>query len=373
MALASMAKRLGLAAVLFLVAAAPAAAALPSRNLLGNPDFEDGAPGAPDSTHVITPLNWSPGYDWSKLITEVRYGAIGGFPTVAQGVALNGGDNFIAGGPPCEPFSAPGCQDNPRYIRQNFLMDGEYGAVATLTGCLGGFADQDDSVDVKAFLNGPVDTEAIIELKGPSAEERGGETELLPRAASVVVPPNVDNVVVDLTFNRASGQGTYSDGYADNLGFWLTPNGAPVPAPDCGTPVGGPGGGGGAGNTGGGGNGGGGGGGGTTPVSSPSLVTAAASSARLNGARSKVGVPLSCNAHDVPCAGTLRLTASSLKLGSASFSIPAGGRRVVQVRLSRSVKRRLARLPSRRLRRLRLTGTVTIGSASSSFGLKLSG
>jgi hypothetical protein len=187
---------------------------------------------------------------------------------------------------------------------------------------------------------------------------------------------------VTLLFNRQSGAGTYNDGYADNLLLELTPIGAPLPTVSCtaATPGGGGsggngGGGTGGGGTGGGGTGGGGGVGGAPP--SPFLVLQKSNSARLSSSKSTIGVPLTCDAHDAPCAGSVTVTmaslprAASVKLGAASFSIAPAATKSVQVRLGRSARRRLRALSKRQLRRLRLTARVTVGSASTSFRLRL--
>jgi hypothetical protein len=92
-----------------------------------------------------------------------------------------------------------------------------------------------------------------------------------------------------------------------------------------------------------------------------------------------VGVPLTCAGHDSPCTGSVELSvpslprASSLRLGAAAFSIPPGATQTVRVRLGRKARRRLAALSGKRLRRLPLTVTVTAGSASTTFRMRLLG
>jgi len=375
----------GIGAVLSLIIAGPAAAALPTGNLLANPGAEDG-PGAADSTQAFVPRSWqaSPGYP--LVPTAVRYGAPGGFLTAAQGLAFNGGSNFFAGGPCSAATNPDACSsddDSEPYrvrgvyqfidIPADAVPDVQSGhVIATVTGCLGGYGSQDDTVDLREDFTtaGGIGFQdpGFADSLGPSAADRDGQTKLMPRSASAPLDKAAQRIEVSLNFVRRSGAGTYSDGYADNIGLWLTPQGAPVPAPNCGTVGGSPGGGGGGGS---------GSPGAGSPVAAPFLVKAAAGSAHVSGSRSTIGVPLACGGHDAPCAGSVGLSvpglprASSVKLGSASFSIAPGATQTVRVRLGRSAKKRLAALSSRRLQRLRVTATVTMGAASSSFPLRL--
>src|SRR4051812_48254580 len=76
-----------------LIAAAPAAAAIPAGNLIVNPVAEATA-GATDSSTQV-PI---PGWTIESPFTAVQYGA-SGFLTVADATRLGGGKNFFAGGP----------------------------------------------------------------------------------------------------------------------------------------------------------------------------------------------------------------------------------------------------------------------------------
>jgi hypothetical protein len=378
---------IGAAALLFIPATA--AAQLPSGNLLANGSADAGQP-AVDASDWYPPASWVSHPAFVGRATAVVYGAAGGFPSIDQGLALDGGFSFFAGGPP-----APNDDDSALFRERSLTQIVEIpadelpevkqgSAVATLTGCLGGYGSQDDAVSLSATYSAGIDrvpNPGGPTLNGPSAAERGGQTELLPRAASVPVDPGATEIHVTVAFVRTSGAATYSDGYADNLGLWLSnPRDPKQPRAACGS-VGRPGGGSGTPGSGGGGggNGGGNGGGGGTPVSAPFLVSAAAGSARLSGSRSAIAVPLACGGHDAPCAGSVGLSvpslprASSVKLGSASFSIAPGATQAVRVKLGRNSKKRLARLSRRQLRRLPVTATVTMDGASKSFKLRLTG
>src|SRR5262249_22994282 len=294
-----------------------------------------------------------------------HYGAPGGFPSPEQGAALGGGNFFFAGG----TNAARSYREQQILVPAEVQEDVNAGNVElTIGGCLGGYAAQDDSVDihVDSYLNARDPAGPEVTVQGPLAADRGDQTALLPRVRSVPLERGTEIIDVQLDFQRTSGPGTYTDGSADTLLLALTVRGAPTPSPSCGDPApsGGNPGGGGGGNPG---SGTAPGGGGTTPAA-PFLVKTSATSARLSGSGATVGVPLTCDGHDSPCAGTVSLTvpslphASSVKLGATSFSIAPGSTRTIRVRLGRSAKKRLSSLSSGRLRRLRVSAKVTMGS-----------
>lgn len=360
-----------------LLVAAQAAAVVPSGNLVTNGDAEQGS-GASDSTTVYSPPGWDvvPGPN----VTGVRWGAPGGFPTTAQGAALGGGLNFFAGGP-----AQSGDNDSlgyrTRFIRENIAVPAQAladidagGIAAAFTACFGGYADQDDMVsanvafrDQAASLLG-----SVMTVNGPTAAQRGGRTGLLPEGGTSSVPPNTRTITVQIGFQRAAGhKGTYNDGYADNISLSLVPPGGTLPSPNCSAQA--PGGGStpGGGGTPGGGNPGSGGGSSTTPF----LLARGSSTAKF--ASGRVALKLKCNSHDA-CTGRVKLTVPSLPaqsstvtLGTKSFTIGAGKTGTVKVRIASRVKKRLAGLSSRKLRRLKVTANVTLGRQSKKFSLRL--
>src|SRR5688572_15646281 len=86
--------RLALAVLaLVLAAAAPAAAQIPTGNLIANPGAE-AAPGAIGTEVVPIP-------DWTveSGFTAIMYDAQPDFPTSEQSATWGGGANFFAGGP----------------------------------------------------------------------------------------------------------------------------------------------------------------------------------------------------------------------------------------------------------------------------------
>jgi hypothetical protein len=353
--------------------AGPANAELPQGNLLQNPGAE-------------TFQDWQAA---GGLVDAVDYGSPGGFPSLAEGAFIGGGKRFFAGGRPDtgrgDPSTAALTQDYD--IPESAAQDVDSGnALATIGGCLGGYAGQDDSTwlgfdfyfEPDGDRTGPGESVA-----GPTAAERGNLTRFLPRQVGEVVRRGTRQIVVRLEFVRKSGRDTYNDGYADNLVLRLTPVDSPPPLVTCGqsTPGGGGSGGGGGGTGGGGGGTGGGGGGGTgggtggrTPRSQFPVLQRS-HSAHISGPR--IGVPLTCDAHDAPCAGRITLAArglrraASVKLGSARFSVAPAATKTVRVHLGQRTRRRLTALSEKQLRRLRLSARVTVGPQSAAFQLRL--
>jgi hypothetical protein len=351
--------------------AGPASAALPQGNLIQNPGAE-------------TFQDWVPG---TGLATVVEYGTPGGFPSTAEGAFLGGGMNFFAGGLPDKVHGDPSTSSLFQTYNVPTSAGQEIdsgGAVATIGGCFGGYLSQNDSAGMSVdFLFGPDGDRAgsSLSVGGPTAAARGNLTRFVARAASAAVPARTRTIFVKLEFDRASGPGTYNDGYADNVVLMLTPAGSPPPTVSCAPPPSGGGGSGGGGGTGGGGTGSGGGGtggggtgGGGTPRSQFPVLPRS-KSAQVS--RSAISVRLTCDAHDAPCAGKIALAArglrhgASVKLGSAKFSVAASMTKTVRVRVGRHARRRLAALSKKQLRRVRLTAKVTVGSRSTTFPLRL--
>jgi hypothetical protein len=364
-----------LALALCLVFAGSAGAAIPTGNLLANPGAEDGQASS-NGTDVFRP----PGWDMSARAqtTAVVYGAPG-FLTAAQGVSLAGGRSFFAGGPPEEPDSSGWVMAQDVSLPADVRQEVATGVVqATVGGCLGGFGDQDDHIEVNASVSGSNFPQQFLfdTFKGPDAKARNNRTDLLPRSITAVLPAKTEKITVDITFQRTSG--SYNDAYADNLSLILSPAGSTPPAPNCtGTtptppaPAPGP-------------------GPGPAPAPAPGplpltppggpavtpfLISKGSGGATVRSGR--VGVSLTCGAHDTACTGNLRLTVprlargSSVTLGSKAFTIAAGRTATVNVSLGRRAKARVNRLSARQLRRLRVTATVTMGGVSSRFTLRL--
>ena len=202
--------------------AAPAHAVLPSGNVIVNGNAETG-PGAINDSEVATP----PGWTTLPNFTQVQYGGSAGFPTTMDSAAINGGNNFFAGGP------ESGFGDTT-IATQSVDLSGAAPEIdagniqATLSAHLGGFSTQEDSALVSsAFSDGQNPGTAGLFLQPVTAQERGGRTGFLARSQCTTVPAGTRQFDVIITAQRTSGAGTYNDGYADNV--TLTLSTAPCP------------------------------------------------------------------------------------------------------------------------------------------------
>ena len=207
-------RRLLLLAVLA-VAVVPVALSQSGTNLLQNPGAEAGA-GATNSSAVAVPPGWTP----AGPFTAVAYGTPG-FPVSGSG------KNFFAGGPGAGRSSGTQILDVSSYAA---AIDAG-GMQATLSGLLGGFDTQEDSVTVEAtFLDQSGAPLSGDDLRiGPvTAADRGGQTKLLSRSATATVPSGARKVEVVITAVRASGY--YNDGYADDVSLTLQASSRPAPA-----------------------------------------------------------------------------------------------------------------------------------------------
>jgi hypothetical protein len=114
-------------------------------NLLFNGDAEADV-GASDNTTIVNPSDWVLNSD--PDFTAVKYGASGGLPGVSVPGPADRGNNFFAGG----------SNNAENIVSQSddisALANGiDAGMIkATLTGCLGGWAAEDDHMDVTLFL-----------------------------------------------------------------------------------------------------------------------------------------------------------------------------------------------------------------------------
>jgi CxxC motif-containing protein len=360
--------------------AGPASAVIPTGNLLANnnPGTEAGSASS-TGNDVFTLDPWTREAGSSPRATAVRYGAPG-FPTVAQGQALGGGRSFFAGGP-----SAAGDNNGSAFsfalLEQKLPVpataeeDIDAGNVQfTVSGCLGGYATQDDQASVAAEgqTTGGAATSGIANAAGPTAAERGNQTELLGRSATVPLGPGTRSIEFVLDLSRQSGAGTYNDAYADNLALRLSPSGGPAPGADC-PPAGGGSGGGTGGN-----------GKQTGSGGANTAVPISRVGKRLTLKGHDALVKLHCSARDTSCKGTLSLATTGLpkahkttianrakaaKLGSAKFTIASGKTKTIKVKLKRSIRKRLAKLSAKRLKKLKITATAKIGAESTKFSL----
>ncbi len=100
-----------------------------------------------------------------------------------------------------------------------------------LSGWLGGFATQNDNARLTLnFLDTASGSLGSVQLGPVLAADRGGQTALLFREATGVVPAGTRNLELTLLMTRT--EGTSNDGYADNLSLVLSGSwGTVIPEP----------------------------------------------------------------------------------------------------------------------------------------------
>jgi hypothetical protein len=188
-------------------------------NLLLNGGAEAGTGSASGNDVELIP-------DWSttSVFTVVQYGAPA-FPDPSVSTAISGGTNFFAGGPSTAFSSAS------QTININDLATSvDAGTLSiTLSADLGGFDGQSDNMTVTAnFLSAASAVLGSLVIGPVTEANRAGVTTLLLRTAGEVIPDGARSIQVVLDATRV--QGSYDDGYADNIS--LVVNGSVTPPPD---------------------------------------------------------------------------------------------------------------------------------------------
>jgi hypothetical protein len=206
-------------ALLAAAASAPAAygahtrhAAL-SGNLIKNGNAELGPAVSNDSSSVASITGWSK----TGEFTVVKYGSPGGFPDASVSTQIQGGRKFFAGGP-ANPDS--GATQTINVARFATAIDAGK-VTATLSGDMGGFSAQRDSLTVTAsFLDASGRVLSVMRIGPVTSAQRHGTTGLIPRITAARVHPKTRTVRIDMRAVRTDG--SYNDGYADNLSLKLT-------------------------------------------------------------------------------------------------------------------------------------------------------
>lgn len=193
-------------------AALASAIATGSANLIKNGSGELGGAVTTDAAVVRS----IPGWTKTGGFTTVRYGSPGGFPAATASQAIKGGKNFFAGGP-ANPNSGA-TQLVPVGGRAASIDKGK--VIAILSGDLGGYSSQRDSLTVIAtFLSASGKKLGSVRIGPVTPEQRKGETTLIPRSAQASVPRTTRTVAIQVRAVRTDG--SYNDGYADNLSLTL--------------------------------------------------------------------------------------------------------------------------------------------------------
>ena len=191
-------------------------------NLIVNSDAEAGA-GSPTGDVVAVP-----GWSTTGNFTAVQYGAGGGFPLLSDPGPANRGSNFFAGGPSNAASSATQTID----VSAGAANIDAGGVTYTLSGYLGGFSSQDDNATLTAtFLSASNTTLGSASIGSVFAADRNNATGLLFRMDGGSLPTGVRNI--GLTLNMVRQEGSYNDGYADNLSLVLTASPSSVPEPSA--------------------------------------------------------------------------------------------------------------------------------------------
>ena len=213
----------GVVAVTTFLAPCPIVAApvVLGTNLIVNGDAEAG-PGSLSGAAVASIPNWSS----SGNFTVVQYAAGGGFPTLTDPGPVSRGNNFFAGG-----TSNPSSSASQLIDLSTLANEIDAGQIAfQLAGFLGGFSTQrDNAVLMASFINGSNVQLGSAQLGPVSTADRASNTGLLFRDTLGSVPIGTRSVNLLLQMTRLDG--SYNDGYADNLSLVLTtPTNVPEPS-----------------------------------------------------------------------------------------------------------------------------------------------
>ncbi|MBX3381455.1 MAG: hypothetical protein KF805_15275 [Phycisphaeraceae bacterium] len=194
-----------LAGLVLVAGASIALQASADSNLINNPGAEAGPIGT-----VI------PGWNTTGTFEVVSYSAGGGFPTLTDPGSPTRGSKFFAGGVSSPEASAYQTIDLSAFAAA--IDAGTQGC--TLSGWLGGFSSQDDHCDVFAtFYDGQGGSLGQQSIGAVLAAQRAGQTGMLFRTSSDVLPVGTRQVLIQVRMTRTAG--TYNDGYADDLSFSL--------------------------------------------------------------------------------------------------------------------------------------------------------
>jgi MYXO-CTERM domain-containing protein len=183
-------------------------------DLITNGDAEAGS-GSPNGSLVAVP-----GWAVTGEFTAVQYGAVGGFPTSVTPGPVDGGLNFLAGGP------SSGVSVGSQVIDLSASAADIDSAAVTfrITGYLGGYSSQGDNVTITAIFQDAASSTIASSTIGPvTPTERANATGLQLRTASGSVPAGTRRVTIQVTMTRT--EGSYNDGYADNLTMIITNSG----------------------------------------------------------------------------------------------------------------------------------------------------
>ncbi|MBS0425470.1 MAG: PEP-CTERM sorting domain-containing protein [Proteobacteria bacterium] len=185
-------------------------------NLISNGDAEAGT-GSSDGSSVPSIPNWTTFGNF----TVVQYGAPD-FPSISGPGPLDRGNNFFAGGPSNASSSATQHID----VSSGAVSIDTGKVTFDLSGFFGGFSSQQDNAILTAtFLDSSNLIINTASIGAVSNVDRGNITGLLFEHLNNFLPTGTRSIDLSLQMTRL--QGSYNDGYADNLSLTLSP----VPEP----------------------------------------------------------------------------------------------------------------------------------------------
>ena len=188
-------------------------------NLIVNPGAESGLGSAGGNDIEVVP-----GWVTTSSFTVVQYGA-GGFPDSTSPGPTDRGANFFAGGP------GGGATTATQVINETVdAVPIDAGHVTfTLSGWLGGFQGQDDNASLTAtFLSASQASLGSATIGPVTSSDRNATTGMVFETTSSAIPLDTRFISVELSMQRTDG--SYNDGYADNLSLVLQTTAVPEPS-----------------------------------------------------------------------------------------------------------------------------------------------
>ena len=182
-------------------------------NLIVDPGAESVVTCSTSGTSNGTPI---PEWTLTSTFMAMCYnGAATGYPTPSSPGASGGGNSYFYGGYPGSNT------DTASQTIDVSSISGQIDASAvayTLSGMLGGYASQEDTMPVTAtFLDGSGSTLGSATIGPVTAAERSNTTEFLPFATNGMLPTGTRSVQIMMTCQTSTP--TSCDGYDDQLSF----------------------------------------------------------------------------------------------------------------------------------------------------------
>lgn len=190
------------------LAAAPVAAvtATPyNSNLVKNRGFEAGSASVTGTTVVAVP-SWST----TGNATVVKYGTAGGFPTIAEGLRISGGKQFLTSGVATAPDECGEAEQIIMILGRSAAIDSGH-VLAKVKGRLGTYGAQPDTAIVGvSFLDATGGYISSFEL--PTRTATNGR--LLLSSAGMILPAGTRRLQLILSAINTVG---YCDAYFDKI------------------------------------------------------------------------------------------------------------------------------------------------------------